>query len=586
MCGILITEVIIMRVTTSKSKNSESFYITQSYTNSQGKSTSKTIRKLGTLAELSKRLHTDRDGVLAWANEQARLETARYKSEKEDALVMVPFHSNKLMDYHKQKLFTGGYLFLQSIYYGLKMDSICRKIKSRYKFEYDLNAILSDLIYTRVLVPSSKSSSFRTAKQFLEPPTYRLHDVYRALSVLAREMDFIQAEVYKNSFFLGSRNDRILYYDCTNYYFEIEQEDGDKKYGKSKEHRPNPIIQMGLFTDGDGLPLAFSLFPGNQNEQKSLKPLETKILQQFGCEKFIYCSDAGLASEDNRAFNHMGQRSFIVTQSIKKLPAEDRTWALDRNGFKRLSDDASMDITKLSEDDKDQLYYKDEPFTTKKLHQRLIITYSPKYASYQKAVRAEQIARAEKMVANGTLKKQRKNPNDPARFVNKIAATEEGEKAKIHYYLDLDKIAEEELYDGLYAVCTDLLDDDAADILKVSEGRWQIEDCFRTMKTDFEARPVYLTREDRIKAHFLTCFLSLLHFRLLKRSLKDAYTTEQLLQTLRNIKFADVEEQGFIPVYERQKITDDLHETCGFRTDYQFITKRKMKGIQKKSKQR
>ena len=586
MCGILITEVIIMRVTTSKSKNSESFYITQSYTNSQGKSTSKTIRKLGTLAELSKRLHTDRDGVLAWANEQARLETARYKSEKEDALVMVPFHSNKLMNYHKQKLFTDGYLFLQSVYYGLKMDSICRKIKSRYKFEYDLNAILSDLIYTRVLVPSSKSSSFRTAEQFLEPPTYRLHDVYRALSVLAREMDFIQAEVYKNSFFLGGRNDRILYYDCTNYYFEIEQEDGDKKYGKSKEHRPNPIIQMGLFTDGDGLPLAFSLFPGNQNEQKSLKPLETKILQQFGCEKFIYCSDAGLASEDNRAFNHMGQRSFIVTQSIKKLPAEDRTWALDRNGFKRLSDDASMDITKLSEDDKDQLYYKDEPFTTKKLHQRLIITYSPKYAAYQKAVRAEQIARAEKMVSNGTLKKQRKNPNDPARFVNKIAATEEGEKAKIHYYLDLDKIAEEEMYDGLYAVCTDLLDDDVADILKVSEGRWQIEDCFRTMKTDFEARPVYLTREDRIKAHFLTCFLSLLHFRLLKRSLKDAYTTEQLLQTLRNIKFADVEEQGFMPVYERQKITDDLHETCGFRTDYQFITKRKMKGIQKKSKRR
>ena len=258
-----------MRVTTSKSKNSESFYITQSYTNAQGKSTSKTIRKLGTLAELSNRLNTDRDGVMAWAKEQARLETGKYKSEKEDAIVMVPFHSKKLMDYHKQKLFNGGYLFLQSIYYGLKMDSICRKIKSRYKFEYDLNAILSDLIYTRVLEPSSKKSSFRAAKQFLEPPTYELHDVYRALSVLAKESDFIQAEVYKNSFFLGNRNHRILYYDCTNYYFEIEQEDGDKKYGKSKEHRPNPIIQMGLFTDGDGLPLAFSLFPGNQNEQMS-----------------------------------------------------------------------------------------------------------------------------------------------------------------------------------------------------------------------------------------------------------------------------------------------------------------------------
>lgn len=575
-----------MRVTTSRSKNSESFYITKSYTNAQGKSTSKTIRKLGTLDELSRRLGTDRDGVLAWAKEEARLETLKYKSETEDAAVLIPLHPNRLIDYNKKKLFNGGYLFLQSVYYGLKMDSICRKIRSRYKFEYDLNAILSDLIYTRILEPSSKRSSFQAAKQFLEAPTYELHDVYRALSVLAKELDFIQAEVYKNSFFLSSRNDRILYYDCSNYYFEIEQEDGDRKYGKSKEHRPNPIIQMGLFTDGDGLPLAFSLFPGNQNEQKSLKPLESKILKQFGCEKFIYCSDAGLASEDNRVFNHLGQRSFIVTQSIKKLPSEDREWALNRKGFKRLSDDAPVDLSQLSEDDRQSLFYKDEPYTTKKLHQRLIITYSPKYAAYQKAIRSEQIARAEKMVAGGSLKKQRKNPNDPARFVNKIAVTEDGEKAKVHYFLDLDKIAEEEKYDGLYAVCTDLLDDDVADILKVSEGRWQIEDCFRTMKTDFEARPAYVSREDRIRAHFLTCFLALLHFRLLQQSLKSRYTTTQLLQVLKGIRFADVDEQGFMPVYERQKITDELHEACGFRTDYEFLTKRKMKEIQKKSKNR
>lgn len=582
----LLLEVIIVRITTSKSKNSESFYITKSYTNAQGKSTSKTIRKLGTLAELSKLLDTDRNGVMEWAREQAHIETMKYKSEKEDAVVLIPFHSNRLMDYNRKKLFKGGYLFLQSVYYGLKMDSICRKIKSRYKFEYDLNAILSDLIYTRVLEPSSKSSSFRAAKKFLEPPSYELHDVYRALSVLAKEMDFIQAEVYKNSFFLGNRNDKILYYDCSNYYFEIEQEDGDKKYGKSKEHRPNPIIQMGLFTDGDGLPLAFSLFPGNQNEQKSLKPLESAILKQFGCEKFIYCSDAGLASEENRFFNHLGQRSFIVTQSIKKLPAEERQWALNQTGFKRLSDDTPVDISRLTDDDKQALFYKDEPYTTKKLHQRLIITYSPKYAAYQKAVRAEQVTRAEKMVADGSFKKQRKNPNDPARFVNKIAVTEDGEKANVHYFLDFDKIAEEEKYDGLYAVCTDLLDDDVADILKVSEGRWQIEDCFRTMKTDFEARPVYLSREDCIKAHFLTCFLALLHFRLLKRSLKTAYTTGQLLQVLKSINFADVEEQGFMPIYERQVLTDELHEVCGFRTDYEFISKRKMKEIQKKSKNR
>ena len=575
-----------MKVMTSKSKNSESFYIAKSYINNEGRSTSKIIRKLGTLADLSAMLHTDRDGVMAWARAQARLETEKYKNETEDAVVMIPFHSNRLLDYDKQKLFTGGYLFLQSVYYGLKLDSICRKIRNRHKFKFDLNAILSDLVYARVLEPSSKCSSFQAAQRFLEPPSYELHDVYRALSILAEELDFIQAEVYKNSFFFGKRNDRFLYYDCTNYYFEIEQEDGDKKYGKSKEHRPNPIIQMGLFTDGDGLPLAFSLFPGSQNEQKSLKPLEQKILQQFGCQKFIYCSDAGLASEDNRAFNHMGERSFIVTQSIKKLPAEDREWALDGKGFKRLSDDSPVDLSRLTEEDRQGLFYKEEPYTTKKLHQRLIITYSPKYAAYQKAVRAEQISRAEKMISSGSLKKQRKNPNDPARFVNRIAVTREGEKADIHYYLDLERIAEEEKYDGLYAVCTDLLDDDVSEILKVSEGRWQIEDCFRTMKTDFEARPVYVSREDRIKAHFLTCFLALLLFRLLKRGLKSPCTTRQLLGVLRGMNFADIEEQGFTPVYERNRLTDELHEACGFRTDYQFITKRKMKEIEKKSKRR
>ena len=575
-----------MKVMTTKSKNSESFYIAKSYINNEGRSTSKIIRKLGTLADLSAMLHTDRDGVMAWAREQARLETEKYKNETEDAVVMIPFHSNRLLDYDRQKLFTGGYLFLQFVYYGLKLDSICRKIRSRHKFKFDLNAILSDLVYARVLDPSSKSSSFQAAGRFLEPPSYELHDVYRALSILAGELDFIQAEVYKNSFFFGKRNDRFLYYDCTNYYFEIEQEDGDKKYGKSKEHRPNPIIQMGLFTDGDGLPLAFSLFPGSQNEQKSMKPLEQKILQQFGCQKFIYCSDAGLASEDNRVFNHMGERSFIVTQSIKKLPAEDREWALDGKGFKRLSDDSSVDLSRLTEEDRQELFYKDEPYTTKKLHQRLIITYSPKYAAYQKAVRAEQVSRAEKMIASGSLKKQRKNPNDLARFVNRLTVTREGEKADIHYYLDLDKIAEEEKYDGLYAVCTDLLDDDVSEILKVSEGRWQIEDCFRTMKTDFEARPVYVSREDRIKTHFLTCFLALLLFRLLKRELKSPCTTQQLLGVLRGMNFADIEEQGFMPVYERNRLTDELHEACGFRTDYQFITKRKMKEIEKKSKRR
>lgn len=574
-----------MRVTTSKSKNAESFYISKGYVNDKGVSTSVIIRKLGTLKDLLPEHGPTRDDVMVWAKEQARIETLKYKREKEEKQIKLTFHADRPLDYDKQVFYRGGYLFLQSIYYQLQINKICRKLKQKHKFKYDINAILSDMIYARILEPRSKRSSYKAASEFLEKPSYKLHDVYRALDVLGAECDLIQAELYKNSHFLGARNDKVLYYDCSNYYFEIEQEDGNKKYGKSKEHRPNPIIQMGLFMDGDGIPLAFSTFAGNANEQTSLKPLEKKILGEFGCQKFIYCSDAGLGSESIREYNHMGERAYIVTQSIKKLKKEEKEWALDPQGFKKVSDDTPVDITKLNSNDKG-LYYKDEPYTTKKLHQRLIITYSPKYAVYQRTIRDKQVERAQKMLDSGNTKKNRKNPNDPARFIEKTAVTPEGEAADIKYSLDENKITEETLYDGLYAVCTDLLDDNVADILKVSEGRWQIEECFRIMKTDFSARPVYLQDENRIQAHFLICFLALTIYRFLEKKMDLKYTCEELLETLKAINFAEIQEQGYIPLYKREAITDDLHEACGFRTDYQFITKSKMRTIQKKSKRK
>ena len=574
-----------MRVTTSKSKNAESFYISKGYVNDKGVSTSVIIRKLGTLKDLLPEHGPTRDDVMVWAKEQARIETLKYKREKEEKQIKLTFHADRPLDYDKQVFYRGGYLFLQSIYYQLQINKICRKLKQKHKFKYDINAILSDMIYARILEPRSKRSSYKAASEFLEKPSYKLHDVYRALDVLGAECDLIQAELYKNSHFLGARNDKVLYYDCSNYYFEIEQEDGNKKYGKSKEHRPNPIIQMGLFMDGDGIPLAFSTFAGNANEQTSLKPLEKKILGEFGCQKFIYCSDAGLGSESIREYNHMGERAYIVTQPIKKLKKEEKEWALDPQGFKKVSDDTPVDITKLNSNDKG-LYYKDEPYTTKKLHQRLIITYSPKYAAYQRTIRDKQVERAQKMLDSGNTKKNRKNPNDPARFIEKTAVTPEGEAADIKYSLDENKITEETLYDGLYAVCTDLLDDNVADILKVSEGRWQIEECFRIMKTDFSARPVYLQDENRIQAHFLICFLALTIYRFLEKKMDLKYTCEELLETLKAINFAEIQEQGYIPLYKREAITDDLHEACGFRTDYQFITKSKMRTIQKKSKRK
>lgn len=572
-----------MNLHITKSKNAESFYICRSYTKSNGSTSSTIVRKLGTLEHLLIEHGPTRDDVIAWAKNEVKLETEKYKSEKEAKTILIPFHADRQLDYDKQTFFRGGYLFPQSIYYELQLNKICRKLKQKYKFKYDINAILSDLIYARILDPCSKRSSYKTASEFLEKPSYELHDVYRALDVLGSECDLIQADFYKNSHFLGKRNDKILYYDCSNYYFEIEQEDGDKKYGKCKEHRPNPIIQMGLFMDGDGIPLAFSLFPGNANEQTSLKPLEKKVLEEFGCQKFIYCSDAGLGSEAIREYNHMGERAYIVTQSIKKLNKEDREWALNFQGFKRVSDNTPVDISAIPEDDTG-LYYKDEPYTTKKLHQRLIVTYSPKYALYQKSIRDKQVERAQQMLDTGTAKKNRKNPNDPARFIGTMAATRDGEAADIKHYLDETKISDEAQYDGLYAVCTDLLDDEVCDILKVSEGRWQIEECFRILKTDFSARPVYLQIENRIKAHFLICFLALAIYRFLEKKLNYKYTCDELLGTLKAMNFAGVQEQGYIPLYKREAITDALHEACGFRTDYQFITKSKMRTIQKKSK--
>ena len=572
-----------MKLTISKSKNSESFYITKGYINDKGVSTSTVIRKLGTLQELLKEHGPTRDDVLAWAREEAKLETKKYKEEQQSKTVQITFHADRQLDYEQQVLHRGGYLFLQSVYYSLSLDKTCRKLRNKYKFQYDINAILSDMIFARILEPSSKRSSFKAASEFLEKPTYELHDIYRALDVLGNECDFIQSEVYKNSHLLEKRNDRILFYDCTNYYFEIEQEDDVRKYGKSKEHRPNPIIQMGMFMDGDGIPLAFSLFPGNASEQTSLKPLEEKVLSEFGCQKFIYCSDAGLGSEKIRNYNHLGERAFIVTQSIKKLRAEDKEWALNKKGFKRVSDDTPIDLSDLPDDDTG-LYYKEEPYTPQTLHQRLIVTYSPKFARYQKTVRDAQVERAQKLIDSGSIKRNRKNPNDPARFIGRIAVTDSGEAAQIHSYLDTDKVEQESLYDGLYAVSTDLLDDPVRDILNVSEGRWEIEECFRIMKTDFEARPVFLQNSIRIKAHFLTCFLALIIYRYLEKSIDDRYTCDDILSTLKKMNFASIKEQGFIPTYQRTKLTDNLHEVCGFRTDYEFITKSQMKTIQKKSK--
>lgn len=576
-----------MHISIGKTKNKEFIYINQSF-RVKNKTTTKVFKKLGTMDELLPLHDNDRNKVIEWAKEEARKATVEYNLETEK--ISISFHPNLIIKKDIKNNFNVGYLFLQSLCSDLRFDNICRNIKSRHDFEYNLQSILQDLIYARILHPSSKRSSFDFSKNLIEQPKYDLHHIYRALSVLAEEIDYIQSEVYKNSNFVHNRNTKVLYYDCTNYFFEIEDADDFRKYGKNKENRPNPIVGMGLFMDADGIPLAFNIYPGNQNEQLSLKPLEEKVIRDFDCAEFIFCSDSGLSSKKNKLANHVGGRGYVVTQSLKKLKEDERQIALNPKQFRKIGSNKFIDISKLDENNPEiyeSIFYKEIPLDTPKLNETLIVTYSPKYKAYQRKIRNQQLDRAQKLIEKkDKLMKERRNPNDPARFIKKTSITSNGEIADENIYeLDFNIINKEEMYDGFYAVTTDL-DADVSEIIKINKRRWEIEECFRIMKTDFEARPVYLQREDRIKAHFLTCFLALLVYRLLEKKLNNEYTVNQIINTLRNMNVTKIEEYGYIPSYTRTELTDKLHELVNFRTDTQIIKKSKMRNIIKLSKEK
>jgi len=364
----------------------------------------------------------------------------------------------------------------------------------------------------------------------------------------------------------------------------MEKADGLRQYGLSKEHRPTPIIQMGLFMDGDGIPLAFSLFDGNKNEQPSLKPLEQRILTDFKLSKFIVCTDAGLASNTNRLFNNKNDRAFIVTQSLKKLKEHLKEWALDPKGW-LLPDSAkliSLDNIEDSSENK-AIYYKERWINENGLEQKLIVTYSPKYKAYQQFIRNNQVSRAEKLVKN-PFSVNRKKQNDPKRFIDSLHCTSEGEIAENQILtINKDTISEEEKYDGFYGVCTNL-EDEAGAIIKINKGRWEIEESFRILKSEFKARPVYLSRDDRIKAHFTTCFLALLTYRLLEKKLDEKYTSKELVDTLKGFDFMELKGEGYIPAYIRTDMTDELHKKFNFRTDTQIVSAAKMKKILKQTK--
>ena len=576
-----------MYVSITGNKVNQDVYIKQSYRKDNGKTSSRIYKKLGKYNTLLEQFSGNEKELMDWAKKEAEKETLAYNQQKEK--VSLSLSPLARIPFDEERVFNIGYLFLQKICSELRIDNICRNIRNHHKFTYDFQAILTDLIYTRILAPSSKLSSYKYCHSLLEPPKYSLQDLYRALSVLAEESDFIQEELYKNSNFIHPRNSKILYYDCTNYYFEIEAEDDIKKYGKSKEHRPNPIVTMGLFMDADGIPLAFDIFPGNQNEQLTLKPIEKKVIKDFNCSEFIFCSDAGLGGKSNRFLNSFGDRSYVINYSLKKMKKEERDLALLPTQFKVPGSNKLIDLRTLDESDPEvynTIYYKEYPLVTGDMDETVIITYSPKYKAYQSKIRNAQIDRAKKMIQSSDKTRKGKGSNDPARFIQRTAVTEDGEIAqKSIYQLDEAKILEESMYDGFYAVVTNL-EGDIRELININKQPWEIEENFRIMKSEFEARPVFVRRGDRIKAHFLTCFISLLVYRLLEKKLGEEFTCSQILETLRTMNVTLLsKDSGYIPSYKRTKITDKLHNSFGFRTDYEFIRKSTMRTIIKETKQ-
>lgn len=571
-----------MRLKVTKSKNAASLYVIKSVYNPKTQSnSSKIVEKLGTEVELRKKL--DGTDPYEWAKKY--IDELNLKEKEEKREVSVNYSPAKQILKNEQRSFNGGYLFLQQIYHALGLQNICKTISDRHKFSYNLNSILSRLIYGRIIFPASKLATCELSKKFIEQPDFKIQHVYRALEVISNETDYIQSELYKNSLNVCERNKGILYYDCTNYFFEIEQEEGLKQYGVSKEHRPNPIVQMGLFMDGDGMPLAFCINKGNTNEQTTLKPLEQKIISDFGLSKFIVCTDAGLASAANRKFNNIQDRAFITTQSIKKLKLHLKEWALDSKGWSISGSNEVYDLCELDEkDDIDKIFYKQRWIKEDGLEQNLVVTFSMKYKNYQQTVRNRQVERAQKVINTNPKKLKKCNANDYKRFISKTSCTSDGELAnKELFSIDTNLIEKESIYDGFYAVCTNL-EDDASAIIKVNKRRWEIEESFRIMKSEFKARPVYLQRNDRIKAHFTTCFISLMIYRLLERKLLEKYTCDEIISSLRDMNFYEVEGEGYVPTYTRTDFTDDLHEQFGFRTDYQIVNMKQIKKIFKDTK--
>ncbi|MDE5585447.1 MAG: hypothetical protein K2I92_03785 [Muribaculaceae bacterium] len=598
-----------MRLTFSRPQRPHTIYIQESFRDKDGKSTSRKIETLGTEEDIERKYGCP-DG-LQWARDYvARLnEEKRQGKEK----VRVDLSPSERIRAGEQVEYSCGDLLLLPIYNGLGLPEVCAGILCGTKARYDLNGILETLVILRILCPCSKLASHALGQKRIRRMTCDLEDVYRALTLLSSHIDDIQAAVWKNSQKLVSRDTRVIFYDCTNYYFEIEDNDpagidprhpgrpeGIRRRGKSKEHRPNPIVQMGLLMDSDGIPLSFIIFAGNESEQPSLRKIEEMVAEKFGLNEFVISTDAGLSSEDNRRYNMSEGREYIAVQSLPKLPEADREMALDPRGWhiafrdRELGpldpSDPGRDTFRLDEIDMDAerhtRFYK-EIVVNKRLDgkkdseraERVIVTYSHDFALYLKHKREERRKAAERIVSKRQTS-SRQSQNDPRKYVETVYVTAEGEAAE-HILMGINQkvIEQEERLDGFYAYATSL-DDDAVDVLRARSFHYEIEHLFRTTKSFLDSRPVYLQRSDRIRSHFLICFLAMVMLKILQKKVDmPDVSIDRLISTLRGFRLAYIKGAGYIPLFERDELTDRLQEVNGICVDTQIVRQKTLNSL-------
>lgn len=602
-----------MRLSFSRPQRPHTIYVLKSFRDKTGKSTTRKVETLGSEEEIEQKYGVA-DG-LEWAKQYVARLNEQEKAEKER--IRVEFSPTERINPDSQVSYDCGDLLMLPLYNSLGLPKICEGIVAGTKVKYNLNEVLETLVMLRILCPCSKLSSHNFGKKRIRKVTASLDDMYRALTLLSSQIEDIQAQVWECSKKIVDRNTRVVYYDCTNYYFEVEDNDpvgmdvrhpkrpaGIRRRGKSKEHRPNPIVQMGLLMDGDGIPLSFIIFPGNESEQPSLQKVEEMIADKFGLNEFIISTDAGLSSEDNRRYNTTEGREYIAVQSLSKLPASDQEMAINPKGWHVAFRDKNLESINPENPDQDTFdldkidlvkerhtrFYK-EIIVDKKINndpktarpERIIVTYSHDFTLYLRHKREERLKQAEKIVKNKQVK-SRQSQQDPRKYVKTEYVTNDGEPAEhISMSVNDDLVENEARFDGYYAYGTSL-DDNAIDILRARSFHHEIEHLFRTTKSFLDARPVYLQRADRIRSHFLICFLAMVILKILQKQLDmPDQSIDSIINTLRNFKFAYIKGAGYIPLFERTQLTDRLQEINNICVDTQIVKAKTMNALYRKT---